>query len=147
MPKLIFKRFWICFALLLVAAGFAFVVFHVTRPPSGYIDIKYDGMSSSGVFWELENRSNQAIYIQGTADKVWPSSHITKCRALDYSSEASDPPYFADGFPSVIRVSPNARIRLNVETTLPNKYRGGHCFLRLSLLGGTFVESHEFTPN
>ncbi|HWS69788.1 MAG TPA: hypothetical protein VN325_44040 [Steroidobacteraceae bacterium] len=136
-----------CLALSLAVAGLAFLALLFAIPPRGHIDIEYDGLSKSGVYWMLENRSTQTIYMQGTGDKVWPNSPITTCRTAAYSNESSDPVYLADGSPSLIRVPPGGHFRMNVATTLPNTYKGGHCYVRVTLLGGTFVESHEFTPN
>ena len=140
------KRFGVFAACFLLAVGLALFVLKLTRPPSGYIDIQYDGMSASGVFWKLENRSTQTIYVQGDGDRVWPGFAVTECRRFDYSEEGRDPPEIVDGFPSSIKVSPGARLRLNVVTVLPKQYKGGRCRLRLELLGGTFVESGEFIP-
>jgi hypothetical protein len=87
----------------------AWILFKGTSPPSGYIDIEYDGMSTSGVYWKLENRATQALYMKGTGDKIWPNMPVTKCRTFDYLHEGSDPPYLADGSPSIIKVSPGGR--------------------------------------
>lgn len=143
------KNVGACLIVLLVAAFFAFILFRSRSVPGGYIDLKYSGTSTTGIFWNLENRSTQTIYLRGTGNgnSVWPSSLLTKCKTLDYSSEESDPTYLADGFFSVIKISPGESIRFHVETSLPSRYKRGHCYLRLSLLGGTFVESPNFTPN
>jgi hypothetical protein len=142
-----FKSAGICLIILLAIAGFLLVVFKCASPPSGYIEIKYGGLSTSGVFWSLNNRSSQSIYIQGTGDKVWPDLPITKCKTNNYSPVDSDLPYFAHGSPSIIKIPPGGQFRFDVETSLPQKYKGGHCYVRLRLLGGAFVESDEFTPN
>jgi hypothetical protein len=141
-----FKFFGIGLVAVLAVVSVAFVCFKLARPPNGHIDIRYDGPSTSGIIWKLENRSNQTIYLQGTGDKVWPNVPVTKCKQNSYSPIDSDLPYLADGFPSIIKVSPNRDFRFTVETSLPQKYKGGHCYIRLRLLGGTFVESEEFTP-
>jgi hypothetical protein len=146
-PKSGLRRVGVFLALFLALVSLSFVAFRLKMPPTGYIDIRYDGNAESGLFWELDNRSTQSIYMEGKGDKVWGgSAAITKCTKFDYSSEESDPPYFADGSPSIIKVSPGERYRLYVETSLPKKYKGGRCRIRLSLLGGTFVESQEFIP-
>lgn len=142
-----FKTVGMWSILSLAIAGLAFVALWFVIPPVGHIDIRYDGLSSSGVYWMLENRSTQSIYMQGTGDKIWPNSPITTCGNAAYSNEASDPRSLADGSPSLIRIFPGGHFRMNVATTLPSTYKGGHCYVRVSLLGGTFVESHEFTPN
>ena len=133
-------------ALHLAAATLGFIVIKAASPPSGYIDLTYGGMSSTGVYWKLDNRSTQTIYMQGTGDKIWPEIPITTCTTFVFSSPASDPPNFADGSPSSIRVPPGGQFRLNVDTTLPAQFKGGRCHVRVGLLGGTFVESHESTP-
>jgi hypothetical protein len=85
--------------------------------------------------------------MQGAGDKIWPNSPITTCRNAAHSNEASDPGYLADGSPSLIRSFPSGHFRVNVATTLPNTYKGGHCYIRVPLIGGTLVESDEFRPN
>lgn len=119
---------------------------YLASSPSGYIDITYDGMSKSGVYWKLENRSTRAIYVQGTGDKIWPNIPITTCTTSFYSDPRSDPPYFVDGYTSIIKVPPGGQFRLNVDTDLPAEYKGGRCYVRVGFLGGTFAESHDFTP-
>lgn len=146
MPNPKFRRFGVALVFLLASVALSFFIFRLEMPPTGYVDVNYDGMSTSGVFWQLENRSTQAIYMQGADNKIWPNWATTKCRTADYSAEGSDPGYLADGAPSIIKVSPGERIRLEVDTNLPNKYKGGHCRVRLALAGGTFIESHDFTP-
>jgi hypothetical protein len=44
-------------------------------------------------------------------------------------------------------IPPGGRLRFEVVTNLPGKYKHGHCRIRLELLGGTFVESEDFTPD
>jgi hypothetical protein len=143
-PRL--RLFGIGLAFLLATATLCFIVIKAASPPSGYIDVTYDGMSSTGVYLKLDNRSTQTIYMQGTGDKIWPEIPITTCTTFIFSSPASDPPYFADGSPSIIKIAPGGQFRLNVNTTLPAQYKRGRCHIRVRLLGGTFVESHEFTP-
>jgi hypothetical protein len=133
--------------VILAIADLAFVIFTFVVPPIGHIDFKYDGTSPSGVYLMLENRSTQTIFMQGTKDVVWPNSPKTTCSTAAYSNESSDPGYLADGRPSLIRVLPGGHFRMLVATDLPSKYRGGHCRVRLPLIGGTFIESHEFAPN
>jgi hypothetical protein len=119
---------------------------YIASPPSGHIEITYDGMSKSGVYWKLENRSTRAIFMLGTKDGIWPYIPRTTCTTSFYSDPASDPPYFLDGNPSIIKVPPGGEFRLNVSTDLPAKFKGGRCYVRVGFLGGTFAESHDFTP-
>ena len=131
---------------LISLAGFALLFFMLTRPPSGSITVRYDGVSASGVFWVLENQSTQSIYIRGSDTRVWPGHALTTCKAWDFDSEQSDPPQLADGYFSAMKIVPGGRIRLDVPTDLPNQFKRGHCRVRLELEGGTFVESNDFTP-
>jgi hypothetical protein len=142
-----FKRSYVILGCFLAAAGIAIFVLKLMSVPTGYIVFKYDGLSPSGVFVEMENRSTQAIYLKGNGNKIWASEARAGCHSAGSSSEGSDPVYFADGgTPSIIKVSPGDRVRLDIPTGLPSKYKGGFCRLRLSLLGGAFVESNLFTP-
>jgi hypothetical protein len=147
MPNLKLKPLIVCLFVILAIADLAFCAFAFVVPPAGHIDLRYDGISPSGVFWMLENRSTQTIFMQGTKDVVWPNSPKTTCSTAAYSNESSDPDYLADGRSSLIRVLPGGHFRMLVATDLPKKYKGGHCHIRLPLIGGTFIESHEFTPN
>jgi hypothetical protein len=146
MPNLRFKRLGIYVACILAAAGAAFFVLTLARPPAGFIDVRYVSMAESAVFFDVENKSTQTIYIQGKDAETWPDFAITECKTFDYSAGASDGNVIVDALPSSIKLSPGARLHLKVTSTLPKQYKGGHCRSRLSLLGGTFVESEEFTP-
>ena len=142
----IFKWLPIFCGCLLAAVGIGAFVYSKWMPPDGYIVLKYDGMSTSGVFFWLENRSSRAIYTEGSGNEVWDSRRLTSCKGRGDISENSDPLALVDGYQSTIRVSPGERIRLKIETKLPGQYIGGSCRLRLSLLGGVFIESEEFRP-
>ena len=146
MPNLRFKRLGIYIACILAAVGLALFVLKLERPPAGFIDVRYVGMSESVVFFDVDNKSTQTIYIQGKGADTWPDFAITECKTFDYSAGTSDGNVIIDGPPSSIKLSPGARLHLEVTSTLPRQYKGGHCRSRLSLLGGTFVESEEFTP-
>jgi hypothetical protein len=130
-------------------ASFAFLVFKLTEPPSGFIAVNYDGLSASSVFLIVENKSTQAIYIRSDTDKkVWPGFFRTTCRTFD--SEQFDPMVIVDGIYSTIKVAPGGRVRLDVPTELPNqlKDKQGYvrCRIRLSLEGGTFIDTYDFEP-
>lgn len=141
------KRLYVIWGCILVAAGVALFVVKLMSVPTGYILLKYDGLSPSGVFVEMENRSNQAVYLKGNGNRVWAGEARAECRSDGVSSEGSDPVYFADGgTPSIIKVSSGERVRLDVPTSMPSNYKSGFCRLWLSLLGGAFVESDVFTP-
>jgi hypothetical protein len=128
-------------------ASFAFLFFTLSLPPSGYIAVRYDGMSRSGVFWVLENQSTRAIFIRGNDKRVRPGYAITTCKAWVASHEESDGMEFADGYFSAMKIAPGGRIRLDVPTDLPNQFKKrGDCRVRIQLEGGTFVESYVFTP-
>ena len=145
-PSRLKRRYlvWIC---CLAAAGVGFFALKLMSVPAGYIVFKYAGMSSSGVWVEMGNRSTQAIYLRGYGNKVWAGEARAECHSAGFASEGSDPVYFADGgSSSVIKVSPGDRVRLDIPTGVPSKFKGGFCHLRLSLLGGAFVESDLFTP-
>jgi hypothetical protein len=134
----------ICFA------SFAFLVFKLTEPPSGSIDVNYDGLSASSVFLVVENKSTRAIYIRSDTDKkVWPGYFWTTCGTFD-SPEQTDPMVIVDGIYSTIKIAPGGRIRLNVPTELPNQFKDrhrlAHCRVRLKLEGGTFIETYDFEP-
>jgi len=141
------KRVGIVLGILLVASGVVLLAFKLTRPPSGHIKVEYGGMSKSGVFIDLENLSTQTIYLVGSGTDVWPGYAKTECKAPDYSTGDSDGYVLSDGYPTKIKVSQGSRVRLSIETKLPRQYKGGHCRVRLELMGGTFVESSVFTPN
>ena len=125
-----------------IAVGAAFVMFKITSPPGGYINLAYDGSSASGVFLELENRSTQAIYLKGRGDKLWPGTSHTTCN--DLHREDSDPITIADGNPGVIKVSAGGQLRLDVDTQVPSEFKHGFCHVRVSLLGGAFIETGMF---
>jgi hypothetical protein len=131
-------------------ASFAFLVFKLTEPPSGSIEINYDGLSASSVFLVVENKSTRAIYVRSDTDKrVWPGYFWTTCRTFD-SPVQSDPMVIVDGIYSTIKIAPGGRIRLDVPTELPNQFKDGHglahCRVRLKLEGGTFIETYDFEP-
>ena len=131
-------------------ASFAFLVFMLTAPPSGWIEVKYDGLSASSVFLVIENKSTRAIFIRSDADnKAWPGYFLTTCSTFD-SPEQSDPMVIVDGTYSTIKIAPGGQIRLDVPTELPNQFKDGHrlahCRVRLKLEGGTFIETYDFEP-
>jgi hypothetical protein len=140
------KRLGLVLACILAAVGLAYLIFKLEMPPSGYIEVNYDGMSRTVVFWRLENHSTQAIYVYGSGNRLSPTWAVIKCRPADYSAEVSDRNPTFSGFATVTKIPPGGQIRLEIESSFPEEYKGGYCRLRLTLAGGTFVESHEFTP-
>lgn len=135
----------ICGAIL-AALGVGFFLYIELLPPNGSIDFRFDGMSTSGVYFRLENRSDRAIFIAGSDGEVWISEIQTSCKAKGETSESSEQPPLLDGRASTIRVSPGNGIRLTIKTSLPHQYLGGSCRVRLSLQGGVFIESPAFRP-
>jgi hypothetical protein len=119
--------------------------------PSGYIGLAYEGMSGSSIDFELENNSTQAIYFRGannglTGAVPWPGAATMECRETASLPWVGDGVKMADGWPAAVEVAPGERRRMTVESALPQQHKGGRCRLRLELLGGTFVESKDFTP-
>jgi hypothetical protein len=131
---------------ILAALGLGFFLYIKLLPPHGNIDFRFDGMSSSEVYFWLDNRSDRAIFTNGRGGEVWSSEILTSCKAKGETSENLEPPPFVDGQASIIRVSPGDKIRLTIKTSLPHQYLGGSCRIRLSLLGGVFIESQAFRP-
>jgi hypothetical protein len=119
--------------------------------PSGYISLVYEGLSGSSIDFELENHSTQTIYFRGansgsTGAVPWPGAATMECRQTASEPWAGDGVSRADGWPAAVEVAPGERRRMTVESALPQQHQGGRCHLRLELLGGTFVESKDFTP-
>jgi hypothetical protein len=137
-PDVTSKRFNAILGVLLAFVGIGFVQVKVEMPPIGFIDVRYDGKSPSGVFLLLENKSSRTIYIQDT------DQPIATCTNIDATE--SDSPYIVDGPASITRISPGERFRMNVVTALPRTFKVGHCHIRVPLLGGAWVESQQFSP-
>src|SRR4051812_20850838 len=91
----------ICGSILAVL-GLGFYLYIKLLPPTGNIDLRFDGMSPSEVYFWLENRSDRAIFTKGSGGEVWSSEIQTSCKAKGETSENSESPTFVDGHTSMI---------------------------------------------
>lgn len=140
------KRFYVFLRYLLAIGVSSLAALEMEQTPGGMIVIKYIGTSKVGYSWEMTNFSNRSIYIMLTENTVWPGSVTIRCETPQIPEGHVFRPLASEA-PSVFKVYPFARVRLDVRISLPSEYKGALCRLQLLLRGGTFVESDQFKPD
>ena len=118
-------------------------------PPSGNAALKYVATLESleGVKVILENGTTQSIYYRGNPDPA-PGSLTMVC------SSTAGATAFSQGWSENMRtlkrieIEPRQRVQLTLWAWLPPdlKSRKPKCRLRLTLDGGTVLESRDFVP-
>lgn len=137
------KRFFVLLRYGVVIAVSALAVLEIEQPPGGMISLKYIGPSKIGYSWEMDNFSNRSIYVLLTDNMVWPGSVTIRCEMSRFPENLVFR-LTAGEEPSVFKVYPFARVRLDVAASFPNEDKGELCRLQLSLRGGALVESDAF---
>lgn len=133
--------------------GIAIVACKPVPPPalSGQINLEYLGMSTSDISFRLSNGSNKTISVRGgrtvfSGIRIWAGDSSIECEAVPSKGSEEDPIGLGTGNPIVFSISSGEQARLTIPTTLPQRYKGGRCRLRLVLKGGTLVGPSEFQP-
>lgn len=116
---------------------------------SGGISLQYTDSSKSDVSFSLKNGTNRTIYLRGgrtlsLAIAVWDAG--LECEGVPHTVPEEQPIGLGDGSPTIFKVSPGSQVRLVVATTLPQRYKGGLCRLKLMQQDGTVVGPFEFRP-
>lgn len=116
---------------------------------SGGISLQYTDSSKSDVSFSLKNGTNRTIYLRGgrtlsLAIAAWDAG--LECERIPHTVPEEQPIGLGDGSPTIFRVSPGAQVRLVVATTLPQRYKGGLCRLKLMQQDGTVIGPFEFRP-
>ena len=121
-------------------------------PPSGALLLQHVEMSGSTAIFRLENHSTQSIFLavyEETSAAVVPLSYnaVLACRPPLSSLWESETLHTASIESSdIIEIKPDQVRTLNVGAQFTRNYKNGLCRLRLSLEGGTFIESKTFAP-
>ena len=123
----------------------------VAPPPRGQLTLDYIGASPSDVTFTLGNGTSQPVFIRGShtlsfAIQTWGGDTGFECEASSRQVPEEEPLGFGEGKRAAIKISSGEQVRLIVATTLPQRYKGGHCRLRLRLYDGTLLGPKEFQP-
>jgi hypothetical protein len=138
----------VCWCITIVA-GLTACERQESDPLSGEISLQYTDSSKSNVSFSLRNGTSRAIHIRGgrtlsLAIEAWDAGF--ECERIPHTVPEEEPIGLSEGRPTIFKVSPGERARLVVATTLPQRYKGGLCRLKLMLQDGTVVGPFEFRP-
>jgi hypothetical protein len=124
----------------------------VTSPgmPSGYFNFDYVESSGSMLVFRLENHSTESVYIRASIDEngaspIGGQTNLT-CRKLRSPAYVDENGPIGEAVFETVHVPPGATQKVVVNGSFARQYKGGSCRLRLTLQGGTFVESSYFAP-
>lgn len=118
---------------------------------SGQPSLEYLGMSRSDISLILTNGSNKTISVRGgrtmfSGIRILTGDSSIECDAVPSKGSEEDPIGLGTGNPIVFNISSGEQTRLTIPTTLPQRYKGGRCRLRLVIKDGTVVGPIEFHP-
>src|SRR5215468_3247593 len=122
----------------------------VHKGPSGYVAlVRVEAKGSDQVF-RLENHSTKSVFVDVVADRGNGSSPIPhavkfECRgpqSESWTRERSETGVYDS--PEQIEIKPNQQRLLNVRDEFTQKFEHGKCRLRLTVGGGTYIESENF---
>lgn len=118
---------------------------------SGLVEMEYAGMSDSGIVVRLANGTDRTIHVR--ADDVsplgfvaWPSVADIHCEAVKPRPLIEHPFANVDGFYQSAEILPGERVRMKIDTKVPQQYVGGRCRLALTLEDHAPVGPLDFRP-
>jgi len=121
-----------------------------TETVPGKIHLKIEEVSNADTAFILSNDSEEVIEIRGERAlsrtvRSWPLDVRVACQMASGFME-SEGPNTANPFPDDINVRPGERVRISVQTKLPQNPTSQRCFLSVVLKGGDVVGPLEFLP-
>jgi hypothetical protein len=120
-------------------------------PPPGKVNLEYVETSKSEVIFILANGSSKTLSIRGRRTlslgvQPWTSDTGIECETIPSKGSEEDPIGLGDGNPVIFKISPGEQVRLTIPTTLPQRFKGGHCRLSLLLQDGRIIGPTDFQP-
>lgn len=121
-----------------------------TETMPGKLHLKLEEVSNSDTTFILSNDSEDVIQIRGErmlsrTVRAWPLDVRVACQMASGFME-SEGPNTADPSPDDINVRPGERVRIAVQTKLPQNPTSQRCLLRVVLKDGNVVGPLEFFP-
>ena len=112
---------------------------------------RVEAKGSDQVF-RLENHSTRSVFVDVQVDRGNGSSPMSyavqfECRGPlsdNWAREVGRPGVYESG--EQIEIKPNQQRLLSVRDDFTHKFEHGTCRLRLSVAGGTYIESKTFVP-
>lgn len=133
-------------AMCVVACG------RVHKGPSGYLALTHVEAKGPIAVFRLENHSTRSVFVDVVADRGNGSSPMSYAAQFECRGPLADnwtrEPLIAGVYESgdEIEIKPNQKRLLNVRDDFTHKFEHGACRLRLSVAGGTYIESKTFVP-